>query len=35
MINNKYYTKSSFNEKLLPWQVTGLTDGEGGFNCSI
>ena len=35
MRNNKDYTKSTFNEKLLPWQITGLTDGEGGFNCSI
>ena len=23
------------NNKLMPWQVTGLTDGEGGFYCSI
>jgi hypothetical protein len=22
-------------ENLSPWQVTGLTDGEGGFYCSI
>jgi len=22
-------------ETLSPWQVTGLTDGEGGFYCSI
>lgn len=30
-ISNLYAT----NNKLLPWQVTGFTDGEGGFYCSI
>lgn len=29
------FSKARNNEKLLPWQVTGLADGEGGFNCFI
>jgi len=29
------FTKPRDNELLMPWQVTGLADGEGGFNCSI
>lgn len=29
------FTKPRYNELLKPWQVTGLTDGEGGFNCTI
>ena len=40
MNNNLLITKIDFtkprdNEILMPWQVTGLADGEGGFNCSI
>lgn len=37
MINNinLNFTKPRLNAKLNPWQVTGLTDGEGGFFCSI
>ena len=27
--------KPNLGKILLPWQVTGLTDGEGGFYCSI
>jgi hypothetical protein len=36
-INNLNYdfTKPRINEKLKPWQVTGLVDGEGGFFVSI
>ena len=30
---NTYLNKP--NQKLLPWQVTGLTDGEGSFVYSI
>lgn len=29
------FKKPSQNAKLNPWQVTGITDGEGGFFCSI
>lgn len=29
------FTKPRLNAKLNPWQVTGITDGEGGFFCSI
>lgn len=29
------FKKPRLHAKLLPWQVTGLTDGEGGFYCSI
>ena len=29
------FSKARNNENLLPWQVTGLADGEGGFNCFI
>lgn len=29
------FTKPRDNELLMPWQVTVLADGEGGFNCSI
>lgn len=29
------FTKPRIDNKLLPWQVTGYTDGEGGFYCSI
>lgn len=29
------FTKTRNNELLNPWQVTGLADGEGGFNCTI
>lgn len=34
---NLDFTKPRLNPmaKLNPWQVTGLTDGEGGFFCSI
>lgn len=34
---NLDFTKPRYNPtaKLNPWQVTGLTDGEGGFFCSI
>uniref|UniRef100_UPI00223816D7 LAGLIDADG endonuclease n=1 Tax=Ramaria rubella TaxID=113071 RepID=UPI00223816D7 len=32
---NRDFTKPRLNAKLEPWQVTGLTDGEGGFYCSI
>jgi len=37
MKNNLYrdFTKPRLKEILNPWQVTGLVDGEGGFNCSI
>jgi hypothetical protein len=36
MNNNKlhfyrYFSKLRFNNKLIPWQVTGITNGEGGF----
>lgn len=34
-INNRDFTNKRLIGKLLPWQVTGLTDGEGGFICSI
>jgi hypothetical protein len=30
-----YSTTSKLFNNLLPWQITGLTDGEGGFYCSI
>jgi hypothetical protein len=35
MKNNIYrdFTKPRLTENLNPWQVTGLVDGEGGFNC--
>jgi hypothetical protein len=29
------YKRPRLNVKLNPWQVTGLTDGEGSFICSI
>ena len=29
------FTKPRINVKLNPWQVTGFTDSEGGFNCNI
>ena len=29
---DKKYTE--FNKNLMPWQVTGLTDGEGSFERS-
>jgi hypothetical protein len=29
------FTKPRINEKLKPWQVTGLVDGEGGFFLDI
>lgn len=32
---NRDFTKKRLIDKLLPWQVTGLTDGEGAFICSI
>ena len=32
---NLDFTKPRKNQILSPWQVTGLTDGEGGFNCTI
>ena len=32
-MENRNFTKP--NQKLLPWQVTGLTDGEGSFVYSI
>jgi len=32
---NLDFTKPRLNAKLNPWQVTGLTDGEGGFFVSI
>jgi hypothetical protein len=32
---NRDFTKPRLNAKLEPWQVTGLTDGEGGFYFSI
>jgi hypothetical protein len=32
---NRDFTKPRLNAKLEPWQVTGFTDGEGCFNCSI
>lgn len=32
---NRDFTKPRQNEKLLAWQVTGLADSEGGFNCTI
>jgi len=35
MQTEAYSTKSNLNLKLQPWQITGLTDGEGGFYCSI
>lgn len=40
MNNNKLhfyrdFSKPRFNNKLIPWQVTGITDGEGGFFCNI
>lgn len=34
-IINRDFTKPRKNELLNAWQVTGLTDGEGGFNYSI
>ena len=33
--NKAYSTNSNLELKLLPWQITGLTDGEGGFYYSI
>lgn len=33
--NKINFTKPRYNELLAPWQVTGFTDGEGGFNCTI
>jgi LAGLIDADG endonuclease len=30
-----YTTSSNLDSLLQPWQITGLTDGEGGFYCSI
>ena len=30
-----YMTSSKLDYILQPWQITGLTDGEGGFYCSI
>jgi hypothetical protein len=32
---NRDFTKPRMDTHLEPWQVTGLTDGEGGFYCSI
>lgn len=32
---NRDFTKPRINEKLQPWQVTGLADGEGAFICTI
>jgi LAGLIDADG endonuclease len=32
---NRDFTKPRLDTQLEPWQVTGLTDGEGGFYCSI
>ena len=32
---NLDFTKPRKNQILSLWQVTGLTDGEGGFNCTI
>lgn len=29
------FTKPRSDKKLIPWQVTGLTDGEGSFTYSI
>ena len=34
-MNTIKYNEPRNHEKLLPWQVTGFTDGEGGFNCYI
>ena len=33
-ISNNNINKSINNDKLTPWQVTGLVDGEGSFTCS-
>ena len=35
IMNTIKYNEPRKDVKLLPWQVTGLTDGEGGFNCYI
>jgi len=32
-ISNNNINKSMNNDKLTPWQVTGLVDGEGSFTC--
>ena len=34
-MNTIKYNEPRNHKKLLPWQVTGFTDGEGGFNCYI
>ena len=34
-MTNINFTKPRLNTKLTPWQVTGLTDGEGSFVYSI
>lgn len=34
-MTNTNFTKPRLNSKLTPWQVTGLTDGEGSFVYSI
>jgi len=30
-VEDRDFTKARLNEKLTPWQVTGLVDGEGSF----
>ena len=32
---NRDFTKPRDKVILNPWQITGFTDGEGSFNCSI
>jgi hypothetical protein len=34
-ISKRNLNKPNLGQILLPWQITGLTDGEGGFYCSI
>ena len=34
-MTNMNFIKPRLNIKLTPWQVTGLTDGEGSFAYSI
>jgi len=35
IINRDDFTVARLNAKLEPWQVTGLTDGEGSFICTV
>ena len=34
-MKNMNFTNPRLDQKLTPWQVTGLTDGEGSFTYSI